>query len=161
MKLAFVLSGPPVPKARPRLGRGFRVFTPQKTLDHEARIGAAALAARPAGWPMGAEMVLEMRFYQPTSRLADIDNLVKSVDGANGVAWFDDVQVVAIHATREIDRENPRTEVEILALPTSEATMEKRRLAYEAKLAKRAAKKRKPKPGKRLTRKRRSRIVAE
>jgi len=166
MKLYFVVPGSPKAKEIPRMTRSGRAYTPAATLEHEARIAAYARAALPdSGWPMAVDYALVARFYMPTQRLADVDNLVKAVDGLNGVAWLDDVQVSSIHATREVDTANPRTEIEIVALETPADVQWKRSLAYQSKETKRAARRaaRRPKPSratgarKRLPRKRRSR----
>lgn len=86
--------GRPVPKARPRMTRRGRVYTPKRTLDYEASI---AQAAHDAGVPViDAPIELAMDFYvdgafiqcweidTPTSGplVGDIDNYSKSlIDG--------------------------------------------------------------------------------
>ena len=90
--ITFALPGPAVPKGRPRLGRGGRVYTPRRTHAYERAVHMAALADRPSGWPMDARMSCEILIGG--SRRADVDNVAKSIlDGLNGAAWADDSQV--------------------------------------------------------------------
>lgn len=113
MRIAFTLTGCPVPKGRPRVTRGgLRTFTPSRTLRYENAVG---MAAKAAGARVTTEpMRLVCRFYLPDGRQSDIDNLAKSVlDGLNRVAWKDDSQVRELMASKAIDRANPRVEVEI------------------------------------------------
>ena len=44
-ELNFVVPGKPVPKGRPRLGKG-HVYTPKKTKDYEKKVAMVALQAR-------------------------------------------------------------------------------------------------------------------
>ena len=92
-----------------------RTYTPKKTEDFERRVAWAArvaLRSRQVSGPFAVSMV----YYLPTQRRVDVDNLVKSVlDGLNGILWDDDSDVVELHATKALDRGNPRTEVKINA----------------------------------------------
>ena len=40
----FTVPGPPVPKGRPRLGKGGHVFTPDQTRAYERKVALLALA---------------------------------------------------------------------------------------------------------------------
>lgn len=103
------IPGEPVAKQRPRFSRG-RTYTPQATLDGEARIQAAALRAEvekidgpvklscsfiyepPKSWSKKkrAEAMGAWKTTRP-----DRDNLEKLVaDALNGIAYDDDGQVV-------------------------------------------------------------------
>lgn len=119
MKLAFVIQGPPVPKARARAGRGGRFYTPPKTRAYERHVGACARAALWTSglrttWPMAGEYMLRARIYVPTLRRIDADNVVKSLaDGCIGVLWADDHRVGVECRPPELDRANPRVEVEV------------------------------------------------
>lgn len=106
---SFCLDIPLVGKARPRLGRGGRTFTPAKTVAFEAAVALAAraamagdpmtggcevevygLAAMPRSWSKRkrAEMCGRLHTSKP-----DKDNCLKSVcDALNGVVWRDDAQ---------------------------------------------------------------------
>lgn len=115
--LAFIVSGKPVPKQRPRMTRYGAVYTPIQTTRYERLVAQSARAAgaRPAAGPVAVEM--EIRFPipkswpkrrreaadgQPHTQRPDLDNLVKSVlDGLNGVAFSDDAQVHSVK-TRKV-----------------------------------------------------------
>ena len=45
----FTVPGPPVPKGRPRLGKGGHVYTPTETRAYERKVALLALAARGGG----------------------------------------------------------------------------------------------------------------
>lgn len=84
--------GRPIPKGRPRLGRRGRVFTPQTTIDYEAKIAMATKGLEQLDGPV--EVYLE---FSPDGLLihaweidipavsklrGDIDNYIKSaLDG--------------------------------------------------------------------------------
>lgn len=117
--IAFTIPGPPVPKGRPRVGKFGHAFTPFATRAYEKHAkSCASLAMR-----MGGKERLEgpcavlLRFYVPDARRRDVDNLAKAVtDAGNGVLYVDDWQIADLRATRTIDRDNPRAEVEVWAL---------------------------------------------
>lgn len=94
--LRFWIPGPPVPKGRPRLGRGI-IYTPAKTKAYEATVAAFAklAGASPSSGPVAVGI------YINASGKWDLDNCIKSIlDGLNGVAYHDDSQVRLIFATR-------------------------------------------------------------
>ena len=109
--IRFVVPGPPVSKARPRVVRG-HTYTPEKTRRFERLVG---MCARTAGArPIAGEVSVSISFYLPTKRRVDLDNLSKGVlDGLNKIAWADDSQVSTLFATRQLDRANPRAVIEI------------------------------------------------
>ncbi len=114
MKLSFVVPGPPQPKERPRRGRGGRFYTPGATRSYEEALKLYALAAvRASGWPLGtrAPVAVTVRAYFPDERRRDLDNAIKCLDGASGVIWHDDSQIVEWHVYRGVDRARPRLEV--------------------------------------------------
>ena len=116
MTISFVIPGPPVPKARPRFNRRSRrpARTPERTKVFEQR---AMTYAREA-WPRRAvagSVSVRIRFFVPDARRRDVDNLAKGVlDSLNGIIWRDDSQVTGMELLKAIDRENPRTEVEVV-----------------------------------------------
>lgn len=77
---------------------------------------SAGLIARAAGIrEVSGEVAVTLKFFRPDLR-GDIDNRVKvCLDALNGIAWADDKQVGALNCTRDLDRKNPRVEVEIVA----------------------------------------------
>lgn len=102
MEAKFIHHGDPVPKARPRLGRGGNVYTPKSTLEAESNLGWAFRKANKA-WTYGPKarygVVIE---FGVSGQHGDIDNLVKTVlDGLNGVAWADDRQVWAMQVSKK------------------------------------------------------------
>lgn len=115
-ELHFTLEGDPVPKGRPRHGRGHS-FTPKRTRDAEQSIRdrVTELAVVPYDVPVRVSLV----FYCKTRRRTDWDNLAKLVtDALNGLCYTDDHlihhSVVRLH--RAAIGETPRTEVRIAPL---------------------------------------------
>lgn len=94
----FTLDGEPVSKARARFtGRGSstRAYTPEKTRVAEERV---AWSFRQAGGQMEpsteATFGVIATFHNGTRQRRDVDNMLKLIlDGLNGVAWVDDMQV--------------------------------------------------------------------
>jgi crossover junction endodeoxyribonuclease RusA len=59
------------------------------------------------------------------SRRRDLDNALKPLlDALAGACYTNDRQVAEIHVRREIDRDNPRCEVQVTALPRGSRTPE-------------------------------------
>lgn len=120
--LVFVVEGNPVPKARPRIGRG-KAYTPARTAAWEQTIG----------WKARERMAIEGRelFTMPVrvdmtfcygNGGADLDNLVKAVlDALNGVVWEDDVQVVSMSARihRGCPKDQRQVSIGVEALSTN------------------------------------------
>jgi crossover junction endodeoxyribonuclease RusA len=111
-ELNFIVEGDPVPKGRPRLGKG-RIYTPRTTKAYEKKVAAVALVARqccrlkPFKGPV--EVIVEVvqagvkvrvrEMQHGTKSTADLDNICKSVlDGMNGVIYDDDRQVHVLKA---------------------------------------------------------------
>lgn len=98
-KLHFIVATNPLPKARPRLGRGGHTFTPAKTVAYE---GIVAWECKIAMLAQGidiftGEIGILITFHRSDKLRADIDNLAKAIlDACNGVAWNDDSQIVGI-----------------------------------------------------------------
>lgn len=104
-----VIPGNPVPKERPRVVNG-RAYTPKRTQQAEqwVRLHARALPC------LGGPLRVRLAFYRQNAVPCDLDNLAKLVqDALNGHAYEDDRQIVVLAASKEIDRDNPRTEIEI------------------------------------------------
>jgi len=125
MRLCFVIPGPPVPTARPRVfipkgGRFPIATTPPKTREYQERVkrfAAAAVQQEPA-WrtfvfshTKGRLFRLHMHFVIPADR-GDLDNFAKVADSLNGVVFADDRQVSQSLFSLLVDkRDEPRTEV--------------------------------------------------
>lgn len=114
---AFTIPGQPLPKQRPRFSRGHS-YTPQATRDAELRVASSftqqAGVTHAITEPLTGPLKLVTRFYRKNNVTADTDNCFKLVtDALNGLAWVDDKQIKSIRADMHIDRDNPRTEIEI------------------------------------------------
>lgn len=111
--IEFVVHGNPVPKGRPRLGKGNQTYTPKVTKDWEKTVGEWCNTVT-RGDRFECDVSVWLVFYRRTRHTVDLDNLIKSVlDGMNGVAYTDDTQVVEIHAWLKYDKVEPRVEVKV------------------------------------------------
>ena len=117
---SFIVPGEPVPKARPRVTRNGRTYTPKKTADYEKLVRASY--EEQAGKYFGdGPLMCRISLYFPipksygkrkTERIfdkkilytkkPDIDNCVKAIlDALNGIAYKDDSQVISIIASKD------------------------------------------------------------
>lgn len=117
MLIVFQLPIAGVPKERPRLGYGGRVFTPSRTKSFEEKVRRAAKAVMsrhgycivkdrpialslmfffepPASWTRAQMSEVIAKTAVPKISTPDFDNLTKAVcDGMNKVVYADDRQV--------------------------------------------------------------------
>lgn len=117
--LFIEIPGEPVGKGRPRFTRQGRAYTPAKTAQYENLIRLAFAQKYPDWVPTGSPVAVYIRaeYTMPSSwpkrkRLLhlltagwkktkpDLDNIIKSLDGLNGIAWKDDSQIVNISAMK-------------------------------------------------------------
>jgi len=64
--------------------------------------------------PVDGEVSLVLHVFRP-KLVGDLSNRLKVLeDSLNGFAWVDDKQVAEIRMVRDLDRERPRVEVEVL-----------------------------------------------
>jgi len=115
--VTFTVEGNPKPKERPRFGRG-RGYTTQATRDAEARVASSFrdnLGIRHTiESPVTGPLRVRLRFFRDSMRRVDLDNLAKiPLDALNELAWEDDSQIVSLIASKHLDRDNPRTEIEL------------------------------------------------
>jgi Holliday junction resolvase RusA-like endonuclease/endogenous inhibitor of DNA gyrase (YacG/DUF329 family) len=99
MSVTVSIDGDPTTKSRARRSRSGNFYTPRQTADAEETIRWRLLAA---GIQPDADhdLSVTIEFRTSTRQRRDLDNLVKLVlDACNGFAWYDDVQVVELHAT--------------------------------------------------------------
>jgi len=120
--VSFTVPGQPVAKGRARIstfGGHVRSYTPEKTRRYENQVSAYAAEAMRNVPPMGGpvEVVVDAHMLVPKSwsikkRFAaiagqikpttkpDLDNIVKALDGMNGIIVVDDSQIVKLTATK-------------------------------------------------------------
>lgn len=127
MRVKFTVPGEPVAKGRPRFNtRTGRAYTPEKTLDYENKIrriyrkevnhyfeGCVKLTVKayfsiPKSDSKKKKMMKLSGELRP-SKKPDIDNIIKCIDGLNGVAFKDDSYVVEVQASKHYSDE-PRVE---------------------------------------------------
>jgi Holliday junction resolvase RusA-like endonuclease len=130
-ELTVTILGQPVPKGRPRMARTGRAYTPLRTRRYEDRVRACAkdamrgcqplqgpLTARvaaffsiPVSWPQWKRDAALGGSLRHTGT-PDLDNLIKVIDGLNGVVFPDDGAICHIVATKDYSA-TPRTEITI------------------------------------------------
>ena len=60
------------------------------------------------------DVAVNIMFYFSNNR-SDIDNCLKAIlDAGTGIIWNDDKQITEMHIFKEIDKDNPRTEMSII-----------------------------------------------
>jgi Holliday junction resolvase RusA-like endonuclease len=114
----------PVAKERPRMSMG-RVYTPAKTANFEREVALwlrkllGPTAPRTVPLKLVARFILippkRPKWTVPAVR-PDLDNYLKALkDGANGVLWLDDAQVVHVDAKKlyAMDGSAARIEIEV------------------------------------------------
>lgn len=130
--IEFVVPGCPVPKGRPRLGRG-HTYTPKRTAEAENVVRSVAQLAEVI--PLVGSIVMTLDFFLPIPKQwakaktqsamlgtirpgrPDLDNLAKTVmDALNEIAFTDDSQIVELVCRKWYSIE-PRTVVKIVPLP--------------------------------------------
>lgn len=100
-RLVAFVPGVPIAKARPRLTRSGRAYTPKATHEAERRIRRHLDALVPPEWPMDTGYIVTLAFVMGSRRRVDVDNMAKLVlDACNGELWDDDRQVHTLRAYR-------------------------------------------------------------
>lgn len=132
----ITVPGPPVPKARPRIGKNGHAYTPARTRAYEQEVQAAWLEAGRPRLPDGpfaavVELVVQRpaAHYRTKARLLragappiplrlDADNALKGLlDALNGLAFTDDRWAADIRARKRwADDEPERAELDLRAL---------------------------------------------
>lgn len=106
-ELRFFVSGTPVGKGRPRVGRTktgkSHTFTDDKTAAWEARVRwVARVEAHRRRWTPTAEPCEVEVYLRGLSARADVDNAAKAIlDALNEVAWDDDRRVWSLLVRRD------------------------------------------------------------
>lgn len=120
--LTITIPGDPIPKGRPRAGRGHH-YTPARTRTAEDALRSACgiFTEEPYAGDVGIDLV----FYCATRRRTDGDNLTKLVTDAlqrgkreDGGVILDDAQILEWHIRvhRRVEGEEPRTEIRVYTL---------------------------------------------
>lgn len=113
--VVITINDTPLPKGRPRFGRG-NVYTPASTRAYENAVGWAAKIAMRGRRLFYGPVKLEAAFYlapprsflKPKNPFADfaigrpdLDNLLKAVlDALNHIVVHDDLQIVALSTSK-------------------------------------------------------------
>lgn len=121
MTVQFTVAGDPFGKQRPRLSQYGTVYTPARTREYEQKMRIAYLKEAGTGpykklygpirltveayfnIPKSAERDERLRMEAGlirTIKKPDLDNIIKTVDGLNGIAFDDDSRIVEIRATK-------------------------------------------------------------
>ncbi len=106
-----MIPGIPVGKGRPRMTRSGHCFTPQKTRIYEDKIALFAHEAMAGCPPLEVPLAIDVTAIFPVPESwskkkkqqalnceifpgkPDIDNVMKTLDGMNGIVWKDDAQI--------------------------------------------------------------------
>lgn len=113
------LAGPPMAKQRIRATKGGHVYTPERTLNYEARLAHAAqvvMRDRPLlDGPLAVEVTITMPVATSKPRKwraaalsgalrpvkkPDADNYAKVLDALNLIVWTDDSQIVDLRVVK-------------------------------------------------------------
>lgn len=134
--IRVTVTGQPVAKGRPRMGKGGHVFTPAKTRswENDARqcariemqgrpplpgplsVTVTAIFPVPATWPRWKRLEAEMHHVGHVGK-PDGDNVAKAAkDAMNGIAWLDDAQVVRLLVVKRYGAA-PAVIIEVQSLP--------------------------------------------
>ena len=128
--IKLTIPGEPMAKGRPRFFKGHAI-TPSKTRNYETLIQELFIIAYPDHELIEGQLSASLDAYfsipkawskkkvsealqgnlRPIKR-PDIDNIIKVLDGLNGIAFKDDSQIVSIMA-RKWYSHTPRLEIEI------------------------------------------------
>lgn len=132
MSNRFWVPGIPVAKARPRvtmIGGRARAYTPKKSADWEREI-QKHVRMQPLQGPLIMTIVCHLPIPKSWSKKKhaqavsgsvfpvskpDVDNYAKSVmDALNGIAYFDDSQVVTLTCQKQYSADEPGLMIEII-----------------------------------------------
>lgn len=114
----YLIPGRCIPKARPRIAKNGHFYTPQKTRQYESMVARllksqkAKISDKPLkvfikvyrkhlkGWTKSEKELAKQGKMYPTTR-PDVDNYAKSIlDGADGILYHDDSQIVDLRVMK-------------------------------------------------------------
>ena len=128
----YIIDGEPTAKGRPRFTRRGHTYTPKKTAEYEKKIKKELKEQGAEPYGKGVPLKVEVIFYKghlkswtkkelfqaqdgsllPVKR-PDLDNYTKAIlDGANGLLWHDDSQIVDLLLYKRYD-DTPRVEITV------------------------------------------------
>lgn len=91
-----------------------KVYTNKCAQDFKKEVKVICLQNKIEPFGKKRRLIFTMRVYRP-KMIGDLDNRIKLIlDSLNKLAFYDDRQIVEIHAFRFEDKENPRVEIEII-----------------------------------------------
>jgi Holliday junction resolvase RusA-like endonuclease len=106
----IVVDTEPKSKARPRFGRGGRVYSSAESKQAETIL--AWHFRKSFKKPLEGNVAIGAIFFRPNRQRIDTDNMLKNVlDAANGIVVQDDSQVTGLVGIKEFDAERPRVVV--------------------------------------------------
>jgi len=109
------IPGKPVSKQRPRMGKGGRVYTPKATRAYEQRV--SVLCKEQADRPIEGPCRVEIDVWYTDRRRRDLDNAIKSLwDGANGILYNDDSQIIEVTARKHLAAEEAGARIVVEAI---------------------------------------------
>lgn len=93
--------------------RGRRFWTKR---GKDTKLGMQSeIAVQSKNEPITGDVVLNVLFYFKDNRKRDIDSHLKCLlDAMTGIVYEDDSQITELHIFKEIDRKNPRVEIQVL-----------------------------------------------
>ena len=100
-------------------GSGRRFTSPKAKAAKEA-IGWEA-RSQYQGEPLEGPLAVRIALYWPDRRNRDVDNVKALLDALTSILWLDDGQIVDLHLTKAVDRENPRVELSCATVENSDA----------------------------------------
>lgn len=107
----ITVPGRPVPKGRPRFGKGGKVYTPDRTKEYETLVGWCA--KQKLKKPLEGNVAIYIRVYVKNNVFPDIDNIAKAImDGMQGIAYHNDRQVSYLVIQR-IQGEEEKVDIEL------------------------------------------------
>lgn len=128
--MEITVPGEPVGKGRPRMTRTGHTYTPQKTREYEnkirqcyhdqahgekldgpLRVHITAYMMIPKSARRDEQKRMQQGKTRPTKK-PDLDNIIKTLDALNGLAFEDDKQIVEVVAEK-IYSYDPRLVIEI------------------------------------------------
>lgn len=90
-----------------------RVYTNKCATDYKKQVKVVCCQNKITPFGKKRRLVFSMNVYRP-KMIGDLDNRIKLIlDSLNKIAFYDDRQIVEIHAYRFEDKSNPRVEIEI------------------------------------------------